>query len=414
MSNSPIAFTTINRLDNRDAVKTLDALADESKELHGRIVQEAQVVENIDSLVQSVFRTEELISEFAPIAGLINRVGPEFRLPLMLEMIEHPPVHLMLQQIAHLNIVYSPPKVGSTTMCETLMRMPTIHCRSKIRHLHFLNPKGLAFISKLNAAYVGHPEEHVWLQHLAHCHWMRLLLAANRAVRNKGADPYVVSKPFVLTGVREPIAQYLSMVFHLDWMFADSIDKLTSDYLQKRISQDPWLHQFNDWFTDDLAGTFDVNVYASPFPAERGWDIYENDNARILLVRQENLDQLQAAFGEFYGLDPATIEIARANEGENKAYAEQYAVVKRTFRLSEKELDEIYSMPYVRHFYTPEEIAEFKKRWGSSPEERSRLRSVKKRTATVNTPKSRSITSRVVGKYRSFLRRIVRGAQKAR
>jgi hypothetical protein len=360
-------------------------------------------VENIDTLVRTVLRSGALVSEFAPIAGLINRVGPEYRFPLMLELIEHPPMQLMLQQIAHLNIVYSPPKVGSTTMCETLMRMPFIHSRSKIRHLHFLSSKGLDFIARLNAAYVGHPEEHVWLEHMTHCHWMRLLLAANREVRKAGADPALVNKPFVLTGVREPVAQYLSMVFHIDWMFADSIDKLTADYLQKRICRDPWLHEFNDWFTDDLAATFDVNVYAGSFPTGRGWDIYENENARILLVRQENLDRLQEAFGEFYGMDPATFDITRANEGDNKAYAEHYNAVKRAFRLSEQQLDEIYSAPYVRHFYTPEEIAGFKEWWGASPEERSQLRSAKKEKPKVQPAKRRTMASRAIRKIRRIL-----------
>ena len=150
---------------------------------------------------------------------------------------------------------------------------------------------------------------------------------------------------------------------------------LTVDAIRAGLFADPWLRQFNDWLTDDLGSMFEMDVYAKPFPTARGWEIYENDRARILLVRQESLAGLAGALAALYRIDPATIDVVRANEGGNKSYSKEYQTVRRNFQLSKRELEDIYSMPYVRHFYTPEEVAEFKRYWGSAPADRSTLSS---------------------------------------
>ena len=117
------------------------------------------------------------------------------------------------------------------------------------------------------------------------------------------------------------------------------------------------------WFDDELKEMFGVDVYARPFPADRGWDVYENDRARVLLIRQENLDALADALGALCRVEPSSFDVVPCNIGEDKAYAQQYGIVKKTLRLSEQELDSIYSLPYVRHLYTSKEIEGFKMRW---------------------------------------------------
>src|SRR4029077_16159903 len=113
-------------------------------------------------------------------------------------------------------------------------------------------------------------------------------------------------------------------------------------------------------FTDELGAVFGVDVYARPFPAERGWDVYENDAARVLVVRQEDLARLPEALGALYGFDPATVEVEDRNVADHKDYSAHYRAVRAALRLSERELDEAYSLPYARHFYTPREIDAFR------------------------------------------------------
>jgi hypothetical protein len=51
------------------------------------------------------------------------------------------------------------------------------------------------------------------------------------------------------------------------------------------------------------------------------------------------------------------------NVASEKSYAKCYDVAKRNLKLSARELDEIYALPYVQHFYAPKEIEGFKMRW---------------------------------------------------
>ena len=202
--------------------------------------QESSAMESVDSLIHAAFRSEQILAEFAPIPALMNEVSPHFRLAMVLEMLEHPPFPLMRQQIANLNIVCSIQKVGSTTICETLSRHPSIHCRSNLRHVHFLSQNNLAFLNEQLSRCRNHPNSHEWVQHMAHCHWVRTLLAANKAIR-RGGMASSVDKPVVITGVREPIAQYLSMVFQNWWMYVDSPAALTTEFLQRECRKIPGL-----------------------------------------------------------------------------------------------------------------------------------------------------------------------------
>ena len=85
--------------------------------------------------------------------------------------------------------------------------------------------------------------------------------------------------------------------------------------------------------------------------------------ARVLIIRQENLDRLPEAAGKFFGFDSASVEVEERNHAENKPYAAHYRVIKESLRLPDRELEEIYSLPHVRHFYSHAEIETFKQRW---------------------------------------------------
>ncbi len=95
-----------------------------------------------------------------------------------------------------------------------------------------------------------------------------------------------------------------------------------------------------------------------------------SDDARVLLIRLESLAGLPNALGALYGLNPCTFTVVSANLAESKSYAARYDAVKKELRLSRQELEEIYSQPYVGHFYTRKEIAAFKSRWQAAEQAR--------------------------------------------
>jgi hypothetical protein len=298
----------------------------------------------------------EVLAEFLPIAPTLRQVQAELW-PALREMTQHPIYRLLEGLTAELNIVYSAGKVGSKTVAATLKRHPSVG--PEVLHVHFLSPKGLALLQRLVERCADLPNAAAWRQQLVYGRWLRVLLAVNRALRAGGPG---VRKPFLVTGVREPVALHLSYTFEVWWMYAEAPEGLTADLVRGQLAEG-WHHQANAWLSDDLGAMFDLDVYARPFPAEQGWDIYENDAARVLLIRQESLKRLPEALGALYGFDPATVEVDTTNTAESKPYGAHYAAVRGALRLSEEELEAAYELPYVRHFYTAAEIEGFKARW---------------------------------------------------
>lgn len=375
-------------------------------------------MDNLYPLVDNVFRSKEVAAEFASLAAVIRDLPEELRLPVMLELVEHPPSHLMFQQMANLTLVFSPPKVGSTTIAETLRRHPAIHSSSKVRHIHYLSGRGVRLLEEQIARDSGRSEAQLMVQQLMLSRWIRMLLVANRAVRMSGADRGLVKKPTLIAGVREPIAQYLSAIFQIRWTYTDARDRIDADFIHARMFEDPWFQMYQNWYTEELAGVFNMDVVKAPFDCEQGWTSHENDDARLLFIRLESLDHLAEALGGYYRLDPATFEIARANETESKVYAAEYAALKLSFRLTPNELDRIYGAPHVRRFYSPQEIEGFRRYWGSGPTERRELDSsrVKRRpvpsalhkwSVNANGRGERSLALRMFD-IRSLVRRFLR------
>ncbi len=301
----------------------------------------------------------ELLTEFAPIPSLLSKVPPENRAYESSQMMQDPAYILMERLLADLTVVYSPPKVGGQTIAATLWAHPAI---PQPKHVHFLSPKGLAFMEWLIEQSSGHANQHEWRTLMAHSRWVRVLLAAKRMLRAAGMES-MVPKPVLIAGVREPMGQYLSMVFQAWWMYADSPEALNAESIRAKMLGDPWRHKCNNWFKDDMGDTIGLDVFAKPFPTERGWDIYENDIARVLIIRQDNLDRLHEALGKLYGIEPSSVKMENRNRGDEKDYSAQYNAVKKAWRPTEQDLEEVYSAPYVSHFYTSREIEGFKNRW---------------------------------------------------
>ena len=314
---------------------------------------------NQDSFANLLQPLQEILTEFAPIPSLIGKVAPEDRPYETLQMRQGAAYSLLEQLIAPINVVWTPPKVAGQTIAATLWAHPTL---PKPKHIHFMSPKGLAFIDWLIENSHHHPNQHMWHSLMAHGRWVRVMLAANRFLRANGLAS-VVPKPILISGVREPMAQYLSLVFQVWWMYVKSPADLNAESIRAQMRDDPWRHQCNNWFKDDLAEMTGIDVFSRPFPTEQGWDIYENDVARVLIIRQENLDRLPQAIGTLYGIDPATVKLESRNKAEEKEYFSHYDAVKKAWSPTDQDIAEVYSPRFVSHFYTAHEIDNYQQRW---------------------------------------------------
>jgi hypothetical protein len=175
----------------------------------------------------------------------------------------------------------------------------------------------------------------------------------------------------VVSLVRDPIARQVSGVFQSpdfasvslrDRSGCFDVDRVVA-YLEECFLTAPPGHGADSWFDEELGTVFGVDVFAQPFPRERGYTILREKRARVLLLRVEDLDRtLGPALCEFLDL-PKEPAIVRSNVRGHSGDAAEYARVLERFRLPREIVDEIYARRLVRHFYTEEMIARFARRW---------------------------------------------------
>lgn len=196
--------------------------------------------------------------------------------------------------------------------------------------------------------------------------------AVYRRLRNRA--PSVDCAPprrfHVISSTREPVAQRLSSAF---FHSRTSSEPFSADLaLARLVSHKPqragmlsgarWW-ELDAWFDRYVKAMLGIDVFAEPFDRARGWQIYEGEEARLLLIRQESFASLTDAVTAFYGLRRRPAAIPHANAGESHTYRGSYRDAKDTIRIPASLLDTVYSARYARHFYSPEEIRGFKARW---------------------------------------------------
>lgn len=118
------------------------------------------------------------------------------------------------------------------------------------------------------------------------------------------------------------------------------------------------------WFDSEIRDVFGIDVFAKPFPVERGYDIYTGEDADLLVMRLEDLDRcFSEAMRSFLGL--RSIKLIGVNKAGDKGtnYSRTYTAFKNTVALPDSLLDKLYTMPWVKHFYSNAEIERFRTQW---------------------------------------------------
>ena len=188
-----------------------------------------------------------------------------------------------------------------------------------------------------------------------------------RAIHARCIPP---SKVSVVVSTREPVSRQLSGIFFRERERRESVSAgfAMSRLLDRSpertgvVSGGRWW-ELDTWFDRNVKANFGIGVFAEPFDAARGWQIYEGEDARVLLIRQESFANLPEAARTFYGLRSAPEEIPHANAGHEHGYDAAYREAKEKIRLPGSLLDEVYGARYARHFYSPAELAGFRRRW---------------------------------------------------
>lgn len=264
-------------------------------------------------------------------------------------------------------LVYQMGKVGSTSITEALREAGY----RRVYQLHFLNPSNMA---ESEAVYrTLFPRLKRLDRHLINSFYVRGLIE----------KPTVGERWKILTLIREPMARNVSAFFqNMDLEFDpeervinraggrewsgqldDLIDLFLEDFQHQSTSR---------WFDDEIKYVFGVDVLGEPFDMERGFKIYDGRNADVLLIKYERLNEVMAdALTEFLGI--TNVSLGSQNKAEDKYYSAQYRAFLESGNLPQWYLDKLYGSRTIRHFYSEEEILQFRHRWSGCRRTESRV-----------------------------------------
>ena len=235
--------------------------------------------------------------------------------------------------------VYSMGKVGSSTIYYSLLRTFPF---ARIFHNHFLSNEWI-------------------LRRLPGTPFTRNIRLAKAALQVL-TDP-ACSVCYVVL-MRDPVARDLSNVIqNYVNLGIDILDRDLEAVIEEIKSRGHTF--FAEWFDTEFGGHFGFAVTDLPFDAAKGWSLHQLDaRRRLLLITAETLDtSFQPAVSALLNveIDPQF----RFNDSEDKLEVNFYKMLKSRYKLDQSALDAVYDHRIVRLFYTTDQIARFRARWGT-------------------------------------------------
>jgi hypothetical protein len=170
----------------------------------------------------------------------------------------------------------------------------------------------------------------------------------------------------VISLVRDPVARLISDYFHHidrhlpDWRSRWANGQLQIEHVLEHFLTvvDPTQH----WFEGESLGVLGIDVYAQPFPQERGYAVYTRlPKVTLMVIRLEDMDRVaKGAIEKLLGLKGLTLH--RFNLGTESDYGEIYRQFKNC-PLPEWYLEKAYNGRMACHFYTRGELDRFAEKW---------------------------------------------------
>ncbi len=187
----------------------------------------------------------------------------------------------------------------------------------------------------------------------------------------------------VISAVREPIAQNISLFFEINFYFVNQrkswegggdVQALYDDWIDSHMSGNRdaadartyanyLLHYgfIQYFFENQLNKLVGTDVYAYPFDKQKGYSVIKNGNMEIFIYQLEKLNGLTDELGDF--LDIEDFKLQNDNVASEKWYYGAYRQAMDELKFSRKYFDYSYESKYVNHFYSAEDIARFKEKW---------------------------------------------------
>lgn len=198
----------------------------------------------------------------------------------------------------------------------------------------------------------------------------------------------------IITAVREPISQNISLLFQIgdedEWL-VDQPEFWKNDYskllykigrmdsgegedciYERQIRSDHKTMFIQNFFEEQFKKRLGIDLLAEPFDTKRGFSIVEQNGFEIFIFQLEKFDSIQKELLSFVGLDQG-IKFYRANDASVKYYAQLYQEVKETIPLTRQYFEDSFNNPYIKHFYSEEDIRKFRMKWEKHVVEEEKL-----------------------------------------
>lgn len=250
----------------------------------------------------------------------------------------------------HMIFVYSMGKAGSTTIYESLNNagIPSLHFHgfdynNSVTKTHnykkYSLSEGGKFLSKRRM--------------------VKYLIRNLSLTKNK----LIHGKVKMIIPFREPLSRSISTLFQnlelrIYQNYREEKYDITDDlFLEKLLYTQIGTNVIN-WFDFAVKKSIGIDVYQYPFNKEKGYTIIKEGKYEILLLKMEKMSQCEKEIGQFLGLDD--FKLINSNIGNNKWYQPVYEKFKNEFVPNEEYLNKLFDSKYVRHFYSEEEIKQYR------------------------------------------------------
>ncbi len=205
-----------------------------------------------------------------------------------------------------------------------------------------------------------------------------------------------VKKIKIITAVREPISQNISGLFQRIGTGGDSLSKqfVLDNFTPEKNKIDNFYSEYKEIFiknNSNVQTLFDtmlnntvyqentsynfsiiqkfiplfceniLDLLSHPFDQEKGYAIMKEGNIEVFVYQLEKLNSIVPELSAWVGVPFDKLE--KSNVGEDKWIGDSYKQAQKHLKITQEYFDKCYNEPYVKHFYSPEDIEKFKERW---------------------------------------------------
>ena len=241
-------------------------------------------------------------------------------------------------------IIYTPGKVGSSTVHHTLMQLKL---DLPVYHVHFLDPVRHRKMIELFSGFQGKPPKHVM-------NGIRL----SEQYKKQGTRGWKI-----ITLTREYVSRTVSDFFEQLDQFPGNhpeiyrnereidpfiVTGLIADKLKRFNPQTDYLL---NWYKKELQQFFGIDIYNDEYDREKGYHLHHENGIDFLLLRMEDLDRsLKPALSDLLDIEPV-FDMITSNITTRKKTAEIYRFVKDHLEPPEEFLEKLNATLYHQHFY---------------------------------------------------------------